>query len=61
VTQTSEADNTDPLAFDVAQRFIGEYIVIPAQSKGSIPAGLRWVGMCRTKCSSTTMLSEYPP
>src|ERR1041385_360407 len=34
---------------------------MPAQSNGAIPARLVLSGTCRTKCSSTTMLFEYPP
>src|SRR5439155_26345683 len=40
---------------------IGEYVVIPAQRSGAAPATFRFEGTRRTKCSSTTMLAEYPP
>src|ERR1035437_4868477 len=37
---------------------IGEYVVIPAQSKGAAPAGSRFEGTRRTNLWSTTMRSE---
>src|SRR5207253_7806924 len=37
---------------------MGEYVVIPAQSSGAVPARFKFVGTRSTKSSSTTMLSE---
>jgi hypothetical protein len=34
---------------------------MPAHWRGAAPAGSRLAGTRRTKCSLTTMLSEYPP
>src|SRR5438309_9138472 len=39
----------------------GEYVVIPAHNSGAVPARSRFGGTRKTKCSSTTTRSEYPP
>src|SRR5262249_13753267 len=54
---------TTPTFFPLRMRQwrIGEYVVIPAQRSGAAPAMSRFEGNRKTKCSSTTMPSEYPP
>src|SRR5262245_47669607 len=39
----------------------GEYVVIPAQSSGAVPARFASFRSFSTNASSTTMRSEYPP
>ena len=49
------------LPFPTFQWRSGDQVVIPAQSKGAVAAKSRLEGTFSTKCSSTTIFSEYPP